>query len=228
MASSRCPSAAGPAHDPGPPHAGRSAPARQNAADCPGHRRPLRRSGRGPRGECHLALGRITALMGRNGSGKFSLLWTLQGSRPRHGGTVEAVGVLQGAAVRSHDPKRLPVADARTLVGLLRQASTDLLLRIVRRRTRSGRPQPLGPPPPAPRTQLTPRPVRPLPPLQQPNLGPAVQWPAIPACWAWARPVLAAEGGCFGTPSAHTTRQPPRSRSSGLSRFGDHLLSSRS
>ena len=36
-----------------------------------------------------LPRGRVTALMGRNGSGKSSLLWALQGSGPRRSGAVD-------------------------------------------------------------------------------------------------------------------------------------------
>jgi len=70
--------------------------------------------------EVDLALrpGQISALMGRNGSGKSSLLWALQGSGPRQAGTV---------SVRGADPKRLPAAEARRLVGLVPQTPTDLL-----------------------------------------------------------------------------------------------------
>jgi energy-coupling factor transport system ATP-binding protein len=82
-----------------------------------------------------LRAGQITALMGRNGSGKSSLLWALQGAGPRQGGTVEVTGAAPGAAVRGQasagperrDPKRLPPAEARTLVGLVPQTPTDLL-----------------------------------------------------------------------------------------------------
>jgi energy-coupling factor transporter ATP-binding protein EcfA2 len=62
--------------------------------------------------------GEVTALMGRNGSGKSSLLWALQGSGPRQGGSVMVAGT---------DPKQLSAADARQLVGLVPQTPTDLL-----------------------------------------------------------------------------------------------------
>ncbi len=65
-----------------------------------------------------LAAGEITALMGRNGSGKSSLLWALQGSGPRQSGTVD---------VQGSDPKSLPAAKARRLVGLVPQTPSDLL-----------------------------------------------------------------------------------------------------
>ncbi|WP_328997926.1 ATP-binding cassette domain-containing protein [Kribbella sp. NBC_00709] len=62
--------------------------------------------------------GEITALMGRNGSGKSSLLWALHGAGPRHGGTVEVDG---------QDPKRLKRKESRKLVGLVPQTPSDLL-----------------------------------------------------------------------------------------------------
>ncbi|MFF4926293.1 ABC transporter ATP-binding protein [Kitasatospora sp. NPDC001261] len=71
-----------------------------------------------------LRAGEVTALMGRNGSGKSSLLWALQGSGPRQGGSVKVTGAGGGPAV---DPKRLPAARARQLVGLVPQTPTDLL-----------------------------------------------------------------------------------------------------
>ncbi|WP_433221402.1 ABC transporter ATP-binding protein [Dactylosporangium sp. CS-047395] len=65
-----------------------------------------------------LAAGSVVVLMGRNGSGKSSLLWALQGSGPRQQGAV---------AVGGADPKRLPAADARRRVGLVPQTPADLL-----------------------------------------------------------------------------------------------------
>jgi energy-coupling factor transport system ATP-binding protein len=62
--------------------------------------------------------GEVTALMGRNGSGKSSLLWAIQGSGPRQIGTVD----IDGA-----DPKSLSAAKARSLVGLVPQTPADLL-----------------------------------------------------------------------------------------------------
>ncbi|MFE3148846.1 ABC transporter ATP-binding protein [Streptomyces sp. NPDC059218] len=68
--------------------------------------------------------GEITALMGRNGSGKSSLLWALQGSGPRRAGSV-AVGTPGGP--KAQDPKKVSAAAARQLVGLVPQTPTDLL-----------------------------------------------------------------------------------------------------
>ncbi|MEU9607147.1 ATP-binding cassette domain-containing protein [Streptomyces sp. NPDC048057] len=66
--------------------------------------------------------GEVTALMGRNGSGKSSLLWALQGSGPRRTGSVRVEG--HGAC---GDPQKLPADRARRLVGLVPQTPTDLL-----------------------------------------------------------------------------------------------------
>ena len=66
-----------------------------------------------------LRAGECTALMGRNGSGKSSLLWALQGTGSRAAGTVSV-----GAAA---DPARLSPARARRLVGLVPQTPADLL-----------------------------------------------------------------------------------------------------
>jgi energy-coupling factor transporter ATP-binding protein EcfA2 len=65
-----------------------------------------------------LASGQTTALMGRNGSGKSSLLWAIQGSGPRQAGTVQVDG---------RDPHKLSPVDARRLVGLVPQTPADLL-----------------------------------------------------------------------------------------------------
>ncbi|MFJ6072722.1 ABC transporter ATP-binding protein [Streptomyces sp. NPDC093065] len=69
-----------------------------------------------------LHAGEVTALMGRNGSGKSSLLWALQGSGPRRAGSVKVDGPGGGA-----DPHAVPAAQARQLVGLVPQTPADLL-----------------------------------------------------------------------------------------------------
>ncbi|MGC4856943.1 ABC transporter ATP-binding protein [Micromonospora sp. DT4] len=70
-----------------------------------------------------LVRGEITALMGRNGSGKSSLLWALQGSGRRDGGTI----AVPAPALGDLDPGRVGASRARRLVGLVPQTATDLL-----------------------------------------------------------------------------------------------------
>lgn len=65
-----------------------------------------------------LHAGEVTALMGRNGSGKSSLLWSLQGSGVRSGGTVTVDGA---------DTAELGAAERRCRVGLVPQTAADLL-----------------------------------------------------------------------------------------------------
>ena len=65
-----------------------------------------------------LHAGDVAAVMGRNGAGKSSLLWALQGSGRRSSGTVDVAG---------RDPAAVSAADARSLVGLVPQSAADLL-----------------------------------------------------------------------------------------------------
>ncbi|HEY3954185.1 MAG TPA: ATP-binding cassette domain-containing protein [Streptosporangiaceae bacterium] len=67
-----------------------------------------------------LRAGEVTALMGRNGSGKSSLLWAVQGSGRRAAGRVRVAGA-------DADPASLTPAAARRLVGLVPQTPADLL-----------------------------------------------------------------------------------------------------
>lgn len=67
--------------------------------------------------------GTVTALMGRNGSGKSSLLWALQGSGPRSAGSVS----VDGPGGEGVDPADLKPAERRTVVGLVPQTPGDLL-----------------------------------------------------------------------------------------------------
>ena len=102
---------------------GRAAPARREApgATLLSARRVLVRYGdviSVSRVDLDLCAGEIVALMGRNGSGKSSLLWALQGSGPRQAGKVEVAGTDPGAA---------SAREARKLVGLVPQTPSDLL-----------------------------------------------------------------------------------------------------
>ncbi|GAB3249563.1 ABC transporter ATP-binding protein [Alteromonas gracilis] len=65
-----------------------------------------------------LPTGAVTALMGRNGSGKSSLMWALQGSGDRSGGRVR---------VGQADPADLKPGERRCLVGMVPQTPGDLL-----------------------------------------------------------------------------------------------------
>ncbi len=68
--------------------------------------------------EVTLRAGGVTALMGRNGSGKSSLLWALQGGGRRHSGSVRVDG---------RDPAGLDAEARRGVVGLVPQTAADLL-----------------------------------------------------------------------------------------------------
>lgn len=100
---------------------------RQQPAD---HRQPAGLSARGLRvdhgrvravADVDLALpaGRVTALMGRNGAGKSSLLWALHGTGARSAGTV--------ALADGTDPAALKVGRRRSRIGLVPQSATDLI-----------------------------------------------------------------------------------------------------
>jgi energy-coupling factor transporter ATP-binding protein EcfA2 len=72
--------------------------------------------------DVNLRDGEVVALMGRNGSGKSSLLWALQGSGRRQAGVL-AVSGPRG----EQDPHQVSPAEARRLVGLVPQQPADLL-----------------------------------------------------------------------------------------------------
>ena len=65
-----------------------------------------------------LRAGEVTALMGRNGAGKSSLLWALQGTGARTAGRVDVGG---------RDPRDLGADARRRAVGLVPQTPADLL-----------------------------------------------------------------------------------------------------
>ncbi|WP_235504459.1 ATP-binding cassette domain-containing protein [Nostocoides sp. Soil756] len=73
--------------------------------------------------DLELRAGEVTALMGRNGSGKSSLLWALQGSGRLASGRVEVTGP-GGTPVA---PASLSPAARRARVGLVPQSAGDLL-----------------------------------------------------------------------------------------------------
>lgn len=62
--------------------------------------------------------GVVTALMGRNGSGKSSLLWAIQGSGPCTSGHID---------VHGHNPQEMNAAERRKLIGMVPQTPGDLL-----------------------------------------------------------------------------------------------------
>lgn len=79
--------------------------------------------------------GQVLAVMGRNGSGKSSLLWALQGQGPRSGGSVRLDsagpaarrGLLRRAPADVTDPGAMSPAEARRHVALVPQTPSDLL-----------------------------------------------------------------------------------------------------
>ena len=76
--------------------------------------------------------GQVTALMGRNGCGKSSLLWALQGSGTLTSGTVRATRPASGSAAagtasETVEPRTLGAGERRSLVGLVPQTAADLL-----------------------------------------------------------------------------------------------------
>jgi energy-coupling factor transport system ATP-binding protein len=82
--------------------------------------------------------GEVTAVMGRNGCGKSSLLWALQGSgiltsgtvlatRPAAGSGTAGPASATGTASATVEPRTLGAGERRSLVGLVPQTAADLL-----------------------------------------------------------------------------------------------------
>ncbi|MHB1329068.1 MAG: ATP-binding cassette domain-containing protein, partial [Gemmatimonadales bacterium] len=78
-----------------------------------------------------LCAGEVTALLGRNGSGKSSLLWSLQGSGVRSGGTVRIDDPTDAAAPQRRnpgvDPRLLPPDESIAWIALVPQNPSELL-----------------------------------------------------------------------------------------------------
>jgi energy-coupling factor transport system ATP-binding protein len=73
-----------------------------------------------------LRAGEVTALMGRNGAGKSSLLWALQGSGTLTSGRVR-VGTGDDRYPDGQDPHALDARTRRAAIGLVPQTASDLL-----------------------------------------------------------------------------------------------------
>ena len=76
--------------------------------------------------------GEVTAVMGRNGCGKSSLLWALQGSGILTSGTVRAArpAAESGSGATASgmvEPRTLAAGERRSLVGMVPQTAADLL-----------------------------------------------------------------------------------------------------
>ena len=67
----------------------------------------------------------VSVIMGRNGAGKSSLLWAMQGSGPRTSGTVRTAGPTDVTAMT--DPADLAPTERRRAITLVPQSASDLL-----------------------------------------------------------------------------------------------------